>query len=104
MLGTPVVATGMPGVREVVDHGRTGLVVRPGSRLEVLKAVEELVSDRKVLRQFASNARALPLSNLDVREVGAEYASLYRRLISDGAARPQRTSVNETIEYVADGE
>jgi glycosyltransferase involved in cell wall biosynthesis len=69
-LGIPVVATNLGGTCEVVDDGRTGLLVPPGDVPALARAMETLLKDRarasamgaagkeKVLREFTAAAIA----------------------------------------------
>ena len=41
--GVPVIGSDIPGVREVVDHGFTGWLCKPGNELEFLRALENCV-------------------------------------------------------------
>jgi glycosyltransferase involved in cell wall biosynthesis len=41
--GLPTIATDYPGVRAVIDEGRTGLLVPPGDALAAAAAIGELV-------------------------------------------------------------
>jgi glycosyltransferase involved in cell wall biosynthesis len=53
--GVPVVASGVGGVPEVVDHGESGLIVDPGSVASLVAAFESLDDDR--LARLAEGAR-----------------------------------------------
>jgi len=43
--GLPVISTRLAGVPEMIDHGRDGLLVPPGSRPELAEAMETLLAD-----------------------------------------------------------
>ncbi|MDP3793691.1 MAG: glycosyltransferase family 4 protein, partial [Candidatus Uhrbacteria bacterium] len=53
--GTPVIASDLPGVRTVVRHGETGLLVPPKDHAALVSALERLLSDRD-LRQTLGRA------------------------------------------------
>ncbi|MEA2168030.1 MAG: phosphatidyl-myo-inositol alpha-mannosyltransferase, partial [Solirubrobacteraceae bacterium] len=56
--GTPVVASDIPGYREVVTHGETGMLVPPGDALMLAQALLELACDRPRVREMGTAARA----------------------------------------------
>ncbi len=56
--GTPVVASRLPGVREVVLHEVTGLTVTPGSVDELCRAFERLYRDEAFRIRLGTAARA----------------------------------------------
>jgi glycosyltransferase involved in cell wall biosynthesis len=55
--GVPVVATDVPGVRDVVVSGTTGLVVSPDRPEDVLDALRALVTDRDLRLRMGEAAR-----------------------------------------------
>lgn len=56
--GVPVVAVDSGGPRELVDHGRTGLLVPPGDPLALRDAVQELAAAPRRRRAMGVTARA----------------------------------------------
>jgi glycosyltransferase involved in cell wall biosynthesis len=54
--GTPVIATAVGGVPELVNHGDTGLLHRHGDDAELSAHVLTLLQDRGLARQLADNA------------------------------------------------
>lgn len=56
--GVPVVATAAGGVPEVVEDGRTGLLVPPGDAAALAAAVDRLLDDRALAARLAAAARA----------------------------------------------
>jgi glycosyltransferase involved in cell wall biosynthesis len=54
----PCVALHVGGVGDVIDHGRTGLLVESHSAAEVVKAVDELIANPELRLDMGKNARA----------------------------------------------
>lgn len=57
-LGVPVVASGVGGIPETVEHRRTGLLVPPGERDAWAEALAWALGHREEMRAFAAAGRA----------------------------------------------
>jgi glycosyltransferase involved in cell wall biosynthesis len=55
--GTPVIASRLGAMAEVVDHGRTGLLFEPGSPAALASAVRQLQAEPLLLRRMRHAAR-----------------------------------------------
>jgi glycosyltransferase involved in cell wall biosynthesis len=55
--GVPVVATDIPGTREVVRNGYNGWLTPPGDALLLARTILEALKDVNLRRQFAERAR-----------------------------------------------
>ncbi len=56
-VGTPVIATRVGGVLDVIDHGENGLLVPPGEIQAMAEAMVELLTDREKAKRFSLNLR-----------------------------------------------
>jgi glycosyltransferase involved in cell wall biosynthesis len=56
--GLPVVATSTAGPRDIIDDGRTGLLVPPGSAPELAAAIRRVLDDPGLARSLGAAARA----------------------------------------------
>ncbi len=56
--GVPVVATDVPGIRDVVTDGRTGLLVPPGDAPGMATAIRRVLDDRPLRDWFVAAAAA----------------------------------------------
>jgi glycosyltransferase involved in cell wall biosynthesis len=85
--GLPVVATDIRGCRQVVEHGRTGLLVPPRDPAALAAAIGELASDfaRRMSMGYAALRKAA--SEFDQRSVIATTLDAYARLGREDRAR-----------------
>lgn len=56
-VGTPAVVYNVPGLRDVVQHNKTGFVVESSSPVEMARAALKLLSDRKRYSTYQQNGR-----------------------------------------------
>jgi glycosyltransferase involved in cell wall biosynthesis len=76
-VGLPIVATPVYGVKEVIRHEETGLLVPPGDPAALATAVERLVADRALAARLGARARATALALMDGRQMVAALEDLY---------------------------
>jgi glycosyltransferase involved in cell wall biosynthesis len=55
--GTPVVASRIGGLPEVVEHGVTGFLVEPGNSAELRWRLAQVLGDRRLAKRLGRNAR-----------------------------------------------
>jgi phosphatidylinositol alpha-mannosyltransferase len=84
--GTPVVASDIGGYRQVVRHGRDGLLVPPGRPLELAEALRSLWLDSARRREMAAAAQARAAEFAWPR-VAAAVTDVYERALA--SPRPQ---------------
>jgi glycosyltransferase involved in cell wall biosynthesis len=82
--GRPMVATDVPGCREVVRAGETGLLAAPGDVAALADALDRMVRDPALRQRCGLAARARVAKGLDAETVGRETVSIYRALIAAG--------------------
>ncbi|MEW5945533.1 MAG: glycosyltransferase family 4 protein, partial [bacterium] len=66
-LGKPVVASRLGGPSEIVLDDCTGLLVAPGSSVELARAIGRLVIDRTTAAQFGENGRKRVLTQFSMK-------------------------------------
>jgi glycosyltransferase involved in cell wall biosynthesis len=74
--GTPVIATPVTGIPEVVIDGETGLVVPESDPYALANAIERLLGDPTLGARLARAARALVEEQFDVRRQAAALGAL----------------------------
>ncbi|HWC13837.1 MAG TPA: glycosyltransferase family 4 protein [Actinomycetota bacterium] len=82
--GTPVVASNIGGLPEVVADGVTGFVVEPGNVAALRERLEELLGDDRLHAQMSRNARDHVVGNFTWARCAERCLSAYEELV--GAA------------------
>ena len=77
----PVVATAVDGTPEVVEHGRTGLLVPPNRPEEAAAALLELAGDARLRRRCGRLARERVDARFDIRRMVRRLDRIYLSLL-----------------------
>ncbi|MCX9154892.1 glycosyltransferase family 4 protein [Niveibacterium sp. 24ML] len=84
--GRPMVATDVPGCRELVAHGRNGLLVPPGDAEALAAAIISLLDDPARAARMGAEARADVLAGLTDARIAARTMQVYGLDAGAGAA------------------
>jgi glycosyltransferase involved in cell wall biosynthesis len=87
--GVPIVATDIPGTRDLVIDGRTGYLFPVGNRAMLAKRTNRILDDAALARQLGQAARHRTTDEFSVEKMIERYADLYRRLL-DNSTRNHR--------------
>ncbi|HDS16248.1 MAG TPA: glycosyltransferase [Proteobacteria bacterium] len=79
--GKSLVATDMPGCREIVRSGENGFLVPPGSVSELAAALKTLLLDPALRRRFGLRGRQLVAQEFSDKKVIAATFSVYHELL-----------------------
>lgn len=79
--GLSVVATDIPGTRDLVVPGETGLLAPVGGRGELARGLQRLLNDRPLAAQFGAAGRRRVETEFSVERMVGAYAELYDRLL-----------------------
>jgi glycosyltransferase involved in cell wall biosynthesis len=89
-LGVPCIVTNIRGCREVVEHGRNGLLVPLGNIQALADAIVELLTDREKAQRMGEEGRRVALERFDERLVFEKVKAEYARLLQEkGLPVPQ---------------
>lgn len=78
--GVAVVASDIPGNRDLVENGKSGLLVTVGDRADFARKTQTLLEDRDLGRRLGEAAKQKINDNFSVDAMIQSHASLYRRL------------------------
>lgn len=83
-VGLPVVIADMPGVREVIEPGREGLLAEPMLPGDIAEKIRELLDDPERRRAMGVAGRVRAEARYGVNRVAEELLSVYRGLSAAG--------------------
>jgi glycosyltransferase involved in cell wall biosynthesis len=86
--GRPVVATRVGGVEEIVQDGRTGLLVPPGDAAALAGAMAALLLDRQRARMFGRAGRGLARTRFGIATLARRTLQLWDRVAALRSAQP----------------
>jgi glycosyltransferase involved in cell wall biosynthesis len=81
--GLPVVVSDIPGNRDLVVDGESGLLVPPGNKSEFARRTRRLFDDPEFAQMLGRNARRRMEDEFSVRRMIERHARLYSELASD---------------------
>lgn len=80
MLGKPIVATDISGVRDSLDDGKYGEIVPPADAEGLRAGLERVLADIETARDRAKHGRLYLLEYMDAKRVADEHLAIYQRL------------------------
>jgi glycosyltransferase involved in cell wall biosynthesis len=85
--GRPVVTTDMPGCRDAIEPGLTGLLVPPRNALALANALERLLKDSALRESMGRAARTLAEREFGIEKVVTAHLQIYQELFEECKSR-----------------
>jgi len=79
--GRPIVASDVPGCREIARQGLNALLVPAQDSVALADAIEQLATDAGMRQRFAAAGRTLVENEFSQKRIGGEIVDLYQRLL-----------------------
>lgn len=89
-VGIPVVAYDIPGVDQLVEHGKTGLLAPFGDKAALAACCKQVLDDPNLANTLSKNAREMVHLRYSAARMANEYEALFRTLT--GKSKPAPTS------------
>jgi glycosyltransferase involved in cell wall biosynthesis len=90
--GRPSIATDVPGCRQIVIPGETGLLVKVNDEISLANAISELAHDAAGRRRMGAAARLLTEQRFSAADIGRQTVAIYHQLLA--ARADLATAVN----------
>ena len=86
-LGKPVIGSRLAGIPEQIEHMESGMLVEPGNSVELGDAIDRLGNDPALRQRLGRDAQRRFNARFTADAAVANYLSLYRTLLNEGAER-----------------
>ncbi len=80
-LGKPVVGTDVDGIREIIEHEKTGLLIPSKDARSLADAIIQLLDNESLANELGRNANKFIKSNYNARIMAQQTELLYRKLL-----------------------
>lgn len=88
--GRAIVATDVPGCREIVRDGENGLLVPPRDAAALARALERIVTDAELRARFGRRGREIAVAEFSSDVVARGTLDLYERLLASTVTKKSR--------------
>lgn len=79
----PLIASNTGGVPEIVENGYNGILVNPGSAVEIKNAITTLYLDQTLCKIYGKNAKNKITEKFSQNEIEAKVDSIYQQILSN---------------------
>lgn len=79
----PVITTNVPGARDAVRNGLSGIIIKPGDTSELQKAIENLISDHDMRKEMGKKGRELVEEYFCADVIFKKINKLYKLVLSN---------------------
>lgn len=80
--GRPLIATDVPGCREIVQDGVNGYLVPARHPQDLARAIEAILHDRSLQERMGQDSRDLVVRNFSTEKIAGQVLALYRETLS----------------------
>ena len=81
-VGRAIIATDVPGSREIAINNFNAINVKPGDILECSEAILKLSKNKKLREKYGKNSRKLVENDMALKNVCEQYYRLYKDMSS----------------------
>lgn len=94
--GRPIVATDVPGCREIVRHNDNGLLVPANDSVALANALRELIIDPALRKRMGRQGREIAEHGFGLEKVISETLVVYEHVLTNSSARKAPASQRES--------
>jgi glycosyltransferase involved in cell wall biosynthesis len=81
--GRPLIASDVPGCREIARHGINAVLIPPDEPEALAQAIAMLINDRDMRIRFGRASRQIAMAEFSSARIGNEIVALYARLLAE---------------------
>ncbi len=79
--GLPVIASKIGGVVDIIEDGKSGILVEPGDVLGLASAMVRLLKDAELRQRLGAEARKRIVEGFSINRIADKYIKLYEELV-----------------------
>ncbi|NLB71755.1 MAG: glycosyltransferase family 4 protein, partial [Chloroflexi bacterium] len=80
--GKACVATDVPGSRDIIEDGVSGLLVEPENAIDLASAIQRLINDRQFRERIGKAARIRIEEHFSIEKEVAAHEKLYEEILA----------------------
>ena len=77
----PIISTNVPGCKEVCVNNFNGITVEPKNSKQLSLAIEKMIKNEKLIKNFGSNGRKLVERNFSLKKISQQFLRVYSQNI-----------------------
>lgn len=81
IFGKPTIVSNTGGLKGIIDHGKTGLLMNPGDKQSLIEQVQELLDNQTKSLELAENGRKIVQKLFSWTRIGMETKRVYEETI-----------------------
>lgn len=81
--GVPAIATELPGIEQLMEHGRTGYRASVGDRAGIARLTRKLLDDPELARTLGRQGRERAAARFSPQRLAVSFLGLYQQLVPD---------------------
>ncbi len=81
-IGLPVLASNIGGIKELIEHKKTGLLFEPKDPQAIFEAVDLLLSNPEMAKQLVENAHSQVKEKFSLDNMVTQYEKIYLKLMA----------------------
>ena len=90
-----LIATNIPGCRDVVEQCQNGLLVTPKDSIELARAIGQLLNNQDLRKRFAKRGREIALSRFSQEIVIDKMLDIYNTLLGKDVSSDNKTKYQD---------
>ena len=78
MMKKAVIASKLPALEEIIEHGKTGMLYKADDVNSLVETIEQILADEKAIVELGNNAHSWILGNRTWQSVVENYYQAYQ--------------------------
>ncbi|WP_439102840.1 glycosyltransferase [Congregibacter sp.] len=95
--GKPVISTTAGGAKEVVEEGKSGLIIPPANSVAIARSIRALAAEPETIQTMSEHCRNLVRTRLSHTKTAAAYEQFFQSLCSEQAPIPRSIGDHQGI-------